>query len=96
MVPTLDPLHPVLTHRRYSPCISDLKCVLNVPGMARLFASLPPPSAVGRTSCLDDWIQSLSLGQNMDGQVWRSWGEGHVETEPRGWVGAFNASISLG
>lgn len=39
--PTLDPTHTVLSHRRYSVCISDLKCVLNVDGMARHFASLP-------------------------------------------------------
>jgi hypothetical protein len=107
LVTTLDPNHPVLTHRRYSPCISDLKCVLNVPGMARLFASVPlsaPPLAAGdnappmsdQFSFLDGWIQVLSLGQNMDGQVWRTWGQGHVERESRGWVGAFNASISLG
>jgi hypothetical protein len=32
----------------------------------------------------------------MDGIVWRSMTQGHVEIEPRGWVGAFNASISLG
>ena len=107
LVTTLDPNHPVLTHRRYSPCISDLKCVLNVPGMARLFASVPlsPPSATTGESApsmpdefsfLDGWIQVLSLGQNMDGQVWRTWGQGHVERESRGWVGAFNASISLG
>ena len=41
LVPTLNPMHPVLSHRRYSPSISDLKCVLNVQGMASLFASLP-------------------------------------------------------
>lgn len=29
--------HPILLHRRYSPCIGDLKCVLNVPGVARKF-----------------------------------------------------------
>lgn len=39
--PTLDPSHVVLSHRRYSVCISDLKCVLNVDGMARHFASFP-------------------------------------------------------
>ena len=39
--PTLDPMHIVLSHRRYSVCISDLKCVLNVERMARIFASLP-------------------------------------------------------
>lgn len=39
--PTLDPSHTVLSHRRYSVCISDVKCVLNVKGMARYFASLP-------------------------------------------------------
>lgn len=32
--------HPVLLHRRYSPAISDLKCVLNVPGVARQFCKL--------------------------------------------------------
>ena len=31
----------------------------------------------------------------MDGQMWRPCTKGHVETEPKGWVGAFNASISL-
>eukprot|EP00546_Thalassionema_frauenfeldii_P000890 CAMPEP_0178937310 /NCGR_PEP_ID=MMETSP0786-20121207/25676_1 /TAXON_ID=186022 /ORGANISM="Thalassionema frauenfeldii, Strain CCMP 1798" /LENGTH=2359 /DNA_ID=CAMNT_0020615847 /DNA_START=262 /DNA_END=7341 /DNA_ORIENTATION=- len=85
----LDPNHFVLTHRRYSPCVSDLKCVLNVKGMARLFSS----------KCgtfLSDWLASLALSQWMDGQVWRTFTQGHVETEPRGWVGAFNASISLG
>jgi hypothetical protein len=41
-------------------------------------------------------IKTLALAQNMDGQMWRSWTQGHVETEPKGWVGAFNASISLG
>jgi len=85
----LDPNHFVLTHRRYSPCVSDLKCVLNVKGMARLFSS----------KCgtfLSDWLASLALAQWMDGLMWRTFTEGHVETEPRGWVGAFNASISLG
>jgi len=82
----LNPLHPVLSHRRYSPCISDLKCVLNVAGMARMFAS----------TCLDTWIHCLATGQGMDKQIWRSPNQGHVETEPRGWVGAFNCSISLG
>ena len=27
--------------------------------------------------------------------MWRPWAKGHVETEPKGWVGAFNMSISL-
>ena len=85
----LNPNHFCLTHRRYSPCISDLKCVLNVKGMARLFASKAG-------TFLDDWLSCLSLSQFMDGQVWRVASQGHVENEPRGWVGAFNASISLG
>merc|ERR1740124_692967 len=42
--PVLDPMHIVLAHQRYSLCISDLKCVLNVPGMGRLFSSLPSSS----------------------------------------------------
>lgn len=85
----LDPNHFVLTHRRYSPCISDFKCVLNVNGMPRVIA------ARGGTF-LADWISSLGLAQFMDVQVWRHWAQGHVEDESRGWVGAFNASISLG
>lgn len=85
----LDPNHFVLTHRRYSPCISDFKCVLNVNGMPRVIA------AKGGTF-LTDWISVLSHAQFMDAQVWRHWAQGHVEDESRGWVGAFNASISLG
>jgi len=84
----LNPLHPVLSHRRYSPCISDLKCVLNVDGMAREFA------AGGK--CLENWLELLSIPQGMDGQTWRTWDQGHVDIEPKGWIGAFNASISLG
>jgi len=87
--PKLNPNHFVMTHRRYSPCISDLKCVLNVKGMPRLFAS-----RIG--SFLRDWIETLSMGQMMDEQVWRDYNQGHVELEVRGWVGAFNGSISLG
>ncbi len=87
--PRLNPNHFVLTHRRYSPCISDLKCVLNVKGMPRLFAS-------HSGTFLKDWIAALALGQSMDPQFWRDYSQGHVETELRGWVGAFNASISLG
>ena len=49
--PTLDPDHIVLAHRRYSVCISDLKCVLNVEGMSRCFASLPV--VLDRESCSD-------------------------------------------
>jgi hypothetical protein len=85
----LNPNHFVLTHRRYSPCISDLKCVLNVKGMARVIA------CKGGTF-LEDWVSALSLAQFMDPQTWRHWDHGHIEEESRGWVGAFNASISMG
>jgi hypothetical protein len=85
----LDPNHFVLTHRRYSPCISDFKCVLNVDGMSRVIA------ARGGTF-LSDWISTLSLAQFMDSHIWRHWAQGHIEDESRGWVGAFNLSISLG
>ncbi len=85
----LNPVHFVMMNRRYSPCISDLKCVLNVKGMPRLFAT--------KSGCfLKDWVAALGLGQMMDSQSWRDWSQGHVELEHRGWVGAFNASISLG
>lgn len=125
--PTLNPTHPFLQHRRYSPCISDLKCVLNVKGMSRIFLSIPNATEDKLLStesdgvAIDNWIQvrfkcfgsgyiyglsarftssspqqTLSLAQNMDGQMWRSFNLGHVESEHRGWVGAFNTSISLG
>jgi len=62
--PTLNPMHPYLQHRRYSPCISDLKCVLNVQkgGMSRIFLSLPNTTEYSATSnndkvALDDWIK---------------------------------------
>ena len=85
----LNPVHFVMMNRRYSPCISDLKCVLNVKGMPRLFAT--------KSGCfLKDWISALGLGQMMDSQIWRDYSQGHIELEHRGWVGAFNASISLG
>jgi len=83
----LDPEHFALSYRRYSPAVSDLKCVLNVPGMARVAVS---------GSFLDDWMKGLSFAQMMDPQVWRHRSLGHVEEESRGWVGAFNGSISLG
>ena len=91
---TLDPSHTVLLHRRYSVCISDLKCILNVPGISRYFAAYPfnQKGALDGISTLDDWIETLSLAQQMDGNIWRS---SHVETESKNWVGAFNASISL-
>lgn len=116
--PTLDPAHTVLSHRRYGVCVSDLKCVLNVDGMARHFASIPLEGSLEKGDidhlrtvrpkdeqvdlsgkfcdcALEDWIKTLSLAQNMDGQMWRPWVKGHVDSEPRGWVGAFNTSISL-
>ena len=34
--------HPLLVHRRYSPVLADLKCVLNVGDMARRFCVDPP------------------------------------------------------
>ena len=100
----LDPLHPVLSHRRYGPCVSDLKCVLNVPGVSRLFSSLPntkvekdnQPIPLLKPCLLDAWINLLYICQNMDRQRWRREEEGHVEQEPRDWVGAFNADIAIG
>jgi hypothetical protein len=65
-LPTLDPSHTVLSHRRYSVCISDLKCVLNVNGMARYFASLPfdrkirLPSATSTQGKSDDYSTTIS------------------------------------
>lgn len=85
----LDPNHFVLAHRRYAPCVSDLKCVLNVKGMPRV-------ASCSGGSFLEDWMAALRVAQFMDPQSWRHWSQGHVEDESRGWVGAFNASISLG
>ena len=85
----LDPNHFVLTFRRYSPCVSDLKCVLNVKGMPRVIAARDG-------TFLDDWLAALGMTQFMDAQIWRQVLQGHVEEESRGWVGAFNVSISVG
>ena len=85
----VDPNHFVLAHRRYAPCVSDLKCVLNVKGMARV-------ALCAGGTFLEDWMSVLRVAQCMDPQTWRHWDRGHVEDESRGWVGAFNASISLG
>ena len=81
----LDLASSFLSHRRYFPVVNDLKCVLNVPTIPRLFAS----------KCLPTWIKSLELLQNMDPQVWRPRTSVHVSHEPRGWVNAFNIAISL-
>jgi hypothetical protein len=102
--PVLDPGHPILAHRRYGPCVSDLKCVLNVQFISRLLASLPKGKLIDgkfvsghfKPCLLDAWIDALALGQNMDGQTWRKIEEGHVEQEPRDWVAAFNTGISIG
>jgi hypothetical protein len=79
-----------------SVCISDLKCVLNVEGMARHFASLPCKAGDDGPCALNAWIKTLSLAQNMDGQCWKDYSQAHVERENSAWVGAFNTSISLG
>jgi hypothetical protein len=98
----LDITHPIFIHRRYMPCISDLKCVLNVPGIARLFSSIPQSKKKDsffkskNKYCLDAWIETLALAQMMDTQKWRRHNEGHIENESKRWIGAFNASISLG
>ena len=55
--PTLNPANPFLRNRRYSPCISDLKCVLNVKGMSRIFLSLPISDPTKeKTHVIDDGI----------------------------------------
>ena len=95
----LDITHSIVTHRRYMPPISDLKCVLNVPGIAHLFSSIPRSMTFSNAkvkNCLDAWIDTLSLTQNMDLQKWRTHDEGHVRVESTSWITAFNLSISLG
>lgn len=65
--PTLNPVHPFLQYRRYSPCISDIKCVLNVKGMSRIFLSLPrspndnisSPNSDG--NAFDNWIKVILI-----------------------------------
>uniref|UniRef100_A0A7S1FYU0 E3 ubiquitin-protein ligase n=1 Tax=Corethron hystrix TaxID=216773 RepID=A0A7S1FYU0_9STRA len=81
----LDLSHPVMTNRRYSPVISDLKCVLNVVGIARVYSS----------KCLDPWLAVLRRAQEMDPQKWIGLKGIHVIEEPKGWIFAFNAGISL-
>jgi hypothetical protein len=98
----LDPMHPVLLHKRYIPCVSDFKYVLNVKGMARIFSSISlnrsSSSRLKRKSLqsLDAFLETLKIGQYMDEQIWRKTEEGHVENETKTWVVAFNTSISLG
>jgi hypothetical protein len=96
----LDISHSVLSHRRYMPAISDMKCVLNVPGIAHLFSSIPRQINMEliatQRSCLDAWIKTLAITQNMDPQVWRTYNQGHIELESEKWITAFNLSISLG
>lgn len=96
-LPTLDPDHPVLVHQRYNPAIADLTYLVNVRGMARVVvASRSNPSSNPGSSFLDAWMKCLSLGQNMDNIVWRTWGQQHVESDPTGYYGAFSFSIGLG
>ena len=64
-------------------------------GSTAMLLSLFPKGRGGQCS-LNAWIESLLLGQNMDGQRWRSAKINYVKTETKGWVGAFNASISHG
>lgn len=94
----LDVTHTAITHRRYQPPIGDLKCILNVPGISHFFSSIP--HSLNNNSpvkpCLDAWINTLTLAQNMDPQKWRPMSEGHIEIESMSWIPAFNLSISLG
>ena len=53
------------------------------------------PKGRGGPCSLDAWIEYLLVGRNMDRQQWNNDKRNHVETEPKGWVGASNASISL-
>lgn len=97
----LDPNHFCLTHRRYSPCISDLKCVLNVPGLPRrALCGSPVSSEEDSTTFMTLWLECLCLSQWMDPHAWRPVttlvDSMDMDASERGWVGAFNASISLG
>jgi Putative zinc finger in N-recognin (UBR box) len=85
----LNPNHVVLAYRRYLPCISDLKYVINVKGMKRLITCTAG-------TFLRDLLTGISLAQCMDTHSWRQWDLGHVEEEDMGWYGAFNLSIQLG
>jgi hypothetical protein len=63
----LDTEQPVLMQRRYWPCISHIKCMLNVQGKPRLFASMS----------LFIFLQTLMLAQGMDKQSCRNWSTHH-------------------
>ena len=107
----LNAMHPIVFHRRYAPLISDLKCVLGVKGVPRLFvgrntySSHHSQTSIRSTSieeekseptCLEAWIKALTLCQNLDGQSWRSPAEGAMAYELKGWAGSFNMCISIG
>lgn len=73
--------HIVLAYRRYSPIIADLKCVLNIDGMAERFIA----------RCLWPWLSTLSRVHGIDAQTRHGDpGLGH-----RDWMFAFNVNISV-
>lgn len=77
--------HLVLLHRRYSPVIADLKCVLNIEGMSEQFVA----------RCLGPFLCALSRVHGVDAQTRLSKDHPHVEWESRDWMFAFNANISI-
>uniref|UniRef100_A0A7R9U7G2 E3 ubiquitin-protein ligase n=1 Tax=Pinguiococcus pyrenoidosus TaxID=172671 RepID=A0A7R9U7G2_9STRA len=77
------PAHWVLRFRRYIPIMSDLKCILTVPGVARCFWADAGPI----------WLRLLSLAQGVHPQ--RRQRGSHVEFEEDHWMFAFNLFISL-
>lgn len=74
--------------------MSDLKFVLNIPGVSAHFAAAAERGAPTTASCLDQWsrtvleeLQYLHPQKRVTGA--------HVAYEPRDWMYAFNVQISL-
>jgi len=77
--------HGVMSKRRYIPIISDLKCVLNVDGVGKIFRNTP--------GALRPFLKMLTCLQYLHPQRWAERTEPKVEWEDKTWIAAFNASI---
>lgn len=76
--------HGILTYRRYTPIVGDLKLVFTIPGIARLFLT---------GGNLQTFLRILGVYQCM--HVQRRATRVHVDYEETEWMQAFNLYLSL-
>jgi hypothetical protein len=82
----VDCSHHNMEKRRYAPIVSDLKCVLNVPNISKVFTH----------TVLPQWLECLRMMSFANPQKWIAHSRGHVAFEPTDWVNSFNLSIAVG